>query len=153
MDSKKKEPRFHGVVSESSHRNMSHIRGKDTSIEVKLRKALWARGYRYRKNFRELPGKPDIALTKYKLAIFCDSEFFHGKDWDSLKAKLENGKNPEYWIPKIQRNIERDREKDADLRGAGWRVLHFWGNDITKNVDSCIAVIEEIILEIKYDNI
>ncbi len=80
MSDKKKEPRFHGEVSEKSHKNMSRIREKDTSIEVTLRKALWNKGYRYRKNLKDLPGRPDIALTKYKIAIFCDSEFFHGKD-------------------------------------------------------------------------
>lgn len=152
MEKTNKEPRFHGVVSEKSHKNMSRIRGKDTSIEVTLRKALWHKGYRYRKNVKNLPGRPDIALTKYKIAIFCDSEFFHGKDWNSLKAKLEKGKNPEYWIPKIQRNMERDREKDADLRGAGWTVLHFWGKDIAKDVDSCVAVIEEMIFDMKFNN-
>ena len=84
-----KEPRFHGEVTERSHKNMSKIRAKDTSIEVALRKALWSKGYRYRKNYKDLPGRPDIVLTKYKIAIFCDSEFFHGKDWDALKKKLE----------------------------------------------------------------
>lgn len=146
-----KEPRFNGEVTEKSHRNMSRIKGKDTSIEVALRKALWAKGYRYRKNYTKLPGRPDIALTKYKIAIFCDSEFFHGKDWDVLKKKLKNGKNSGYWISKIQRNIERDIEKDAELRGAGWTVLHFWGKDIKKNIDSCIDVIEEIIFDEKLD--
>lgn len=87
-----REPRFSGEVSERSHKNMSHIKGKDTSIEIILRKALWSRGYRYRKNYKNLPGRPDLAITKYKIAIFCDSEFFHGKDWDLLKAKLEKGK-------------------------------------------------------------
>ena len=77
---KKKEPRFHGEVSEKSRKNMSCIRGKDTSIEVTLRNALWNKGYQYRKNLKDLPGRPDIALTKYKIEIFCDSEFFHGKD-------------------------------------------------------------------------
>lgn len=103
-----KEPRFHGEVSEKRHKNMSRIRCKDTSIEVTLRKALWKKGYRYRKNYKKLPGRPDIALTKYKIAIFCDGEFFHGKDWEVLKPKLEKGKNPNYWIPKIERNMERD---------------------------------------------
>ena len=144
-----KEPRFNGEVSERSHNNMSRIRGKDTSIEVTLRKALWKKGYRYRKNYRNLPGRPDIALTKYKIAIFCDSEFFHGKDWEALKKKLENGKNPDYWIPKIRRNMERDREKDIALRGAGWTVIHFWGRDIAKNVDSCVIAIEEMIFDQK----
>ena len=82
---KAKEPRFYGKVSERSRKSMSRIKGKDTSIEVILRRALWNRGYRYRKNYKGLPGKPDIALTKYRIAIFCDSEFFHGKDWEKLK--------------------------------------------------------------------
>lgn len=149
MDLKKKEPRFHGEVSEKSHKNMSCIRGKDTSIEVTLRKALWAKGYRFRKNYKGLPGRPDIALIKYKIAVFCDSEFFHGKNWEVLKQKLESGKNPDYWIQKIERNIERDREKDLLLQAAGWTVIHFWGKDILKHTDDCIAVIEEKIFDLK----
>ncbi len=148
-----KEPRFHGEVSARSHKNMSRIRGKDTSIEVTLRKALWSKGYRFRKNYKDLPGSPDIALTKYKIAIFCDSEFFHGKDWDILKAKLEKGKNPGYWISKIQRNIERDQEKDKMLRFAGWTVIHFWGRDILKDTDACIQVIEETIFDLKISEV
>ena len=128
---------------------MSKIRGKDTSIEVALRKVLWRRGYRYRKNLKSLPGSPDIALTKYKIAIFCDSEFFHGKDWEVLKGKLQNGKNPDYWIKKIERNIERDHEKDQELIAEGWTVIHFWGKEILKNTDECIKVIEETIFDIQ----
>ena len=143
----KKEPRFHGEVSEKSHKNMSKIRGKDTSIEVALRKALWAKGYRFRKNYKGLPGSPDIALTKYKIAIFCDSEFFHGKDWDELKIRLEKGKNPGYWTSKIQRNMERDEEKDKMLRYSGWTVIHFWGKDILRDTDACVKVIEEMIFD------
>ena len=100
-----KEPRFHGEVTEKSHKNMSRIRGKDTSIEVVLRKALWHRGFRYRKNYKELPGRPDIVLPKYRIAIFCDSEFFHGKDWEILKPRLQKTKNSDYWVNKISRNI------------------------------------------------
>ncbi len=80
---------------EEISKNMKKIRGKDTSIEVRLRKALWQKGLRYRKNYKALPGSPDIALTKYKIAVFCDSEFFHGKDWEALKLRLEKGKNPD----------------------------------------------------------
>lgn len=145
----KHEPRFSGEVSEKSHKMMSKIRGKDTSIEVALRKVLWRRGYRYRKNLKSLPGSPDIALTKYKIAIFCDSEFFHGKDWEVLKGKLQNGKNPDYWIKKIERNIERDHEKDQELIAEGWTVIHFWGKEILKNTDECIKVIEETIFDIQ----
>lgn len=144
-----KEPRFHGEVSEKSHKNMSKIRGKDTSIELALRKALWAKGYRYRKNYKAIPGSPDIALTKYKIAIFCDSEFFHGKDWEVLKPKLEKGKNPDYWVKKIQRNINRDNEKNQKLLFAGWTVIRFWGKDILKNTDECIKVIEETIFDMR----
>lgn len=147
-----KEPRFHGETTEKSSRTMSKIRGKDTSIEIKLRKALWAKGYRYRKNYKLLPGAPDIAITKYKIAIFCDSEFFHGKDWDVLRTKLENGKNPDYWIPKIKRNMERDTEKDQALLFLGWTVIHFWGRDILKKTDECIKVIEEAIFEQRIGN-
>ncbi len=142
-----KEPRFRGEVSEKSHKNMSRIRGKDTSIEVTLRRALWKKGYRYRKNYPGLPGRPDIVLTKYRIAIFCDSEFFHGKDWDILRPKLEKGKNPDYWIPKIERNMERDQEKDRELLFLGWTVIHFWGKDITKNTEECVRVIEEAIFD------
>lgn len=144
-----REPRFNGEVSEKSHKNMSRIRGKDTSIEVALRKALWAKGYRFRKNYKNLPGRPDIVLTKYRIAIFCDSEFFHGKDWPAQKAKLEKGKNPDYWVRKIERNIERDKEKDALLKADGWKVLHFWGKDILKNPAACIETIEAAIYESK----
>ena len=77
------------LTKEQRHKNMKNIHGKDTKIEVILRKALWNKGYRYRKNYKKLPGSPDIVLTKYKIAIFCDGEFFHGKDWDTLKKRLE----------------------------------------------------------------
>ena len=128
---------------------MRHIRNKDTSIEVKLRKELWHKGYRYRKNYKELPGSPDIVLTKYKIAIFCDSEFFHGKDWEVLKARLEKGSNPDYWIKKIERNRDRDMENDKKLLFLGWAVIHFWGKDILRNTDECIRVIEETIWDIR----
>ena len=142
-----KEPRFHGKVSETRSKTMSKIKGKDTSIEILLRKRLWSKGYRYRKNYKNLPGSPDIAMTKYKIAIFCDSEFFHGKDWDILKPKLEKGNNPDYWIAKIERNRERDKEKDRLLKEMGWTVIHFWGKDISKDTEGCIEEIEKVISE------
>lgn len=135
------------LTPQQRHKNMSHIKNKDTRIEITLRKALWHKGYRYRKNYDKLPGKPDIALTKYKIAIFCDSEFFHGKDWEILKARLTRSNNSDFWINKIKRNIERDDEKDKELLFLGWTVIHFWGNDILKNTDECIRVIEETIFD------
>ena len=133
-------------------KNMKSIHRRDTSIELRLSKALWKKGYRYRKNYKKLPGTPDIVLTCYKIAIFCDSEFFHGKDWEFLKLRLERGNNPEYWINKIQRNIQRDLEKDHALQYLGWTVIHFWGKDILSHTDDCIQVIEEAIWETKMNN-
>ena len=109
---------------------MSHIKGKNTSIEILLRKSLWHRGIRYRKNYKRLPGTPDIAITKYKIAIFCDSEFFPGHNWEIKKQKL--GNNREYWIKKIERNMARDRENDLKLIAMDWGSYTFLGARDTK---------------------
>lgn len=140
------------LTPEQRKKNMQNIRSKDTAIEIRLRKALWHKGYRYRKNFKNLPGKPDIVLTKYKIAIFCDSEFFHGKDWEILKPQLKKSKNGMFWIEKISRNIERDEEINKKLLFMGWTVIRFWGKEILKNTDECIRVIEEAIFEYKMEN-
>lgn len=147
------EPRFHGETSVKSSNSMRKIRAKDTSIEIRLRKALWHKGFHYRKNYKGLPGRPDIVLMKYRIAIFCDSEFFHGKDWDILKRRLERGKNSEYWVKKIERNIQRDEEKDQQLNFLGWTVIHFWGKDILKDTEQCIRVIEETIFNQKMEEV
>ena len=147
------EPRFHGETSVKSSNSMKKIRGKDTSIEIKLRKALWNKGFHYRKNYKGLPGRPDIVLTKYRIAIFCDSEFFHGKDWEILKPRLEKGKNPDYWVKKIERNIQRDEEKNQQLNSMGWTVIHFWGKDILKDTEQCVRVIEETIFDQKLEEV
>ena len=140
------------LTKEQRHKNMKNIHGKDTKIEIILRKALWAKGYRYRKNYKKLPGNPDIVLTKYKIAIFCDGEFFHGKDWEILKLRLENGKNPDFWIKKIERNRNRDYENDKKLLFLGYTVLHFWGQDISKHTDECLQTIEEAIWDTKFSD-
>lgn len=136
------------LTKEQRHKNMQNIRGKDTKIEVILRKALWNKGYRYRKNYRKLLGSPDIVLMKYKIAIFCDGEFFHGKDWEVLKAKLEGSNNSEFWISKISRNRERDDEVNKRLLFEGWTVIRFWGDDIIKHVDECVKVVEDAVFDI-----
>lgn len=140
------------LTPEQRKKNMQHIRSKDTLIELCLRRALWKKGYRYRKNYKELPGKPDIAITKYKIAIFCDSEFFHGKDWKVLKPQLEAGNNPEYWVKKISKNIERDKEINQQLLFFGWTVIRFWGKQIMKNPEECIRVVEETVFDIITDD-
>lgn len=137
------------LTAAQRHKNMKNIKNKDTSIELILRKALWHKGYRYRKNYNKLAGKPDIVLTKYKIAIFCDSEFFHGKDWEVLKPQLQRGKNSDFWIQKISRNMERDQEVNMLLLSEGWTVIRFWGKDIKKHTEECIKVIEETIFDQK----
>jgi DNA mismatch endonuclease (patch repair protein) len=132
--------------------NMSRIKSKDSVIEVTLRKALWKEGFRYRKNWKELPGKPDIVLTKQKVVVFCDSEFFHGKDWEQQKRRISKGRNPDYWIPKISRNLERDNQVDKELKAMGWSVIRFWGKDITNNLEECIRTVKETIFDKRMDS-
>lgn len=134
------------LTKEQRKKNMQNIRATDTDIELILRKALWEAGIRYRKNLKTLPGKPDIALTKYKIAIFCDSSFWHGKDYEK-KKKPET--NAEYWQKKIERNMERDREVEAELRGLGWTVFRFWDDEIKKNTDECVRAVRDTILEME----
>lgn len=140
------------LTTEQRKKNMQRIRSKDTKPEVVLRKALWHKGYRYRKNYKDLPGKPDIVFTKQKVCVFVDSEFFHGKDFESgyksrkyssLREQLENSNHSEFWMSKIQRNMERDREVDAELHGLGWSVLRFWSKDVLRKTEDCIDAIEE----------
>ena len=139
------------LTPEQRRKNMQHIKANDTKIEVLLRKALWNKGYRYRKNYKALPGKPDIVLTKYKIAIFCDGEFFHGKEWEVLKPRLEKSNNSDFWISKISRNMERDAEINKKLLFMGWTVIRFWGAEIKKNTDECVRVIEETIFDLEMD--
>lgn len=140
------------LTPEQRRKNMQHIKANDTRIEVLLRKALWQKGFRYRKNYKELPGTPDIVLTQYKIAIFCDGEFFHGKDWEVLKPRLEKSNNSEFWISKISKNREHDDVVNKKLLFMGWTVIRFWGNDIKKNTDECVKVIEETIFDLKNVN-
>ena len=135
------------LTKEQRKKNMQHIKAKYTKIEIILRKALWKKGYRYRKNYNKLLGKPDIVLPKYNIVIFCDGEFFHGKDWELLKNKLKKSNNGEFWIKKISRNRERDDEINKRLSFEGWTVLRFWGEDIKKHTDECVKIIEETIFD------
>jgi DNA mismatch endonuclease, patch repair protein len=123
---------------------MSNIRSKDTGPEIKLRKALWKSGIRYRINVKKLPGKPDVVIGSKKIAIFVDGEFWHGYNWDIKKEKIKA--NREYWIPKIERNIERDSQNNADLKNAGYTVLRFWEHEITKNLGDCLDKINKCYL-------
>ena len=120
------------LTKEQRHKNMKNIHGKDTKIEIILRKALWAKGYRYRKNYKKLPGNPDIV-------------------WEVLKPRLEKSNNSEFWISKISRNRERDDEVNKRLLFEGWTVIRFWGDDIKKHTDECVKVVEEAIFDLNFD--
>ncbi len=120
---------------------MRKIRAKETKPELILRKTLWALGVRYRKNYKELPGKPDIVIAKFKMLVFIDGEFWHGYDWENKKKKLKS--NRKFWIPKIERNIQRDEQINQKLKGMGWRVMRFWDFQVKKELGVCVQKILE----------
>lgn len=130
-------------TAEQQHKNMQAIRNKDSDIELLLRRELWKRGIRYRKNVKSVLGHPDIAFIGKRVAVFCDSEFWHGYDWENRKNDIHTRR--EFWIPKIERNIQRDIEVTEGLQNEGWIVLRFWGKDIKKNVSECADIIEKTI--------
>ena len=129
------------LTKEQRHKNMKAVKNKDSKIEIILRKALWSKRYRYRKNYTKLEGKPDIVLSKYKTVIFCDSEFWHGYDWEVRKQDIKS--NRDFWIKKIEGNIQRDITVNKILKEQGWNVVRFWGRDIQKNLNACIDKIEK----------
>ena len=117
--------------------NMQQVKNKDSKIEVLLRKELWSRGLRYRKNMNSIYGKPDIVFVGKKIAVFCDGDFWHGKTTEKYTVKT----HATYWNEKIKRNIERDLENTIELRDNGWTVLRFWESDIKKNLDMCVETV------------
>ena len=129
---------------EQRHYNMSRIRAADTKAEVLLRKALWEKGLRYRKNYASLPGKPDIVLTRQKIAIFVDGDFWHARGHQDNPGE-QVATNKEFWQKKLARNVERDKEVNDELTEAGWLVLRFWESDILRDLSSCINYIENYI--------
>lgn len=132
------------ITKAQRRKNMQAVKNKDSKIELLLRRALWRKGYRYRKNYSKIFGKPDIVFLSKKIAIFCDSEFWHGYDWDKKKQEIHS--NKDFWVAKIERNIERDIEVNDFLRTNGWKVLRFWGKDLENNLSRCIQEIENELL-------
>ncbi len=120
------------LTKEQRRKNMQAVKNKDSKIELMLGKALWRKGFRYRKNDTSVFGKPDFTFKKYKIAVFCDSEFWHGKNWE--ERKYDHKTNIEFWHKKIERNIERDKEVNEELNNQGWIIIRFWGQDIKKNL-------------------
>ncbi|MCR0309394.1 very short patch repair endonuclease [[Clostridium] innocuum] len=125
--------------------NMKQVKNKDSKIEILLRKELWKRGLRYRKNTNKVFGHPDIAFIGKKIAVFCDSEFWHGFNWEDKKKEIKS--NKEFWIKKIERNMQRDIEVNTQLNEDGWTVLRFWGKDIKKDTAKCADIIEKAVRE------
>ena len=128
---------------EQIERNMTACRNKGSKIEVMLMKELWKRGLRYRKNVNGIFGKPDIVFIGKKVAVFCDSEFWHGYNWEERKNDFKSHR--EFWIPKIERNMQRDIEVTEELRKQGWTVLRFWGSEIKSDVGGCADIIEQVV--------
>lgn len=135
-----------------THKIMSAVKSKDTRPELKLRKALWREGLRYRVNYKKLPGKPDIVFAKWKVVVFCDGDFWHGHNWavrgqNSLQEELSG--YSQYWREKILRNIERDDENNKALIALGWTVVRIWESDIKNDLDGCVKTVKESLYEQK----
>ena len=137
-----KHPKSYDSTPETRKR-MSKVALKGGKAETLLAKELWHKGYRYRKNDKRLPGSPDIAILRYKIAVFVDGEFWHGKDWDLRKERLQ--KNREYWIEKIEENIARDKRNDDLLMQQGWVFIHFWEKEVKKDVSACADLVMKVI--------
>lgn len=129
------------ITKEQITRNMRSNKSKDTKPELMLRKELWSRGMSYRKNYKALPGKPDMVFLRAKLAVFVDGKMWHGYDWEHQKNDFKS--NRDFWIPKIERNIERDLKVNQILNEQGWQVVRFWDFEIKKNVVACADKIEQ----------
>ncbi len=128
------------LTRKQRHKSMIGNKGNDTKPEILLRKALWHRGIRYRKNWRKLTGCPDIVLTRQKIAIFVDGDFWHARGYQDRPGS-QICTNQSYWQKKLARNVERDREVNDQLTEQGWLVLRFWESDIKKDLDSVLAEI------------
>ena len=133
-------------------KRMANVHLKNSRAETAFAKELWKRGLRYRKNYRKLPGSPDIAILKYRIAVFVDGVFWHGKDWDQKKNQLKS--NREYWKEKIEENMARDKRNDSLLTEIGWIPIHFWEKEVNKSLQACVDSIMGVIENkrgIRYD--
>ena len=137
-----KHPKSYDSTPEIRKR-MSKVHLKNGKAEDILAKRIWHEGYRYRRNYKKLPGSPDIAIQRYNVAVFVDGEFWHGENWEERKAKLKH--NREYWIEKIEENMARDKRVDGQLKEMGWLPVHFWEKQVLKNTDACVDAILELI--------
>lgn len=136
------------LTPEQRRRCMQGNKSKGTKPELAMARLLWSCGIRYRKHPKDVKGTPDFCIKKYKLAIFVDGEFWHGRDWPEKKEKLKG--NRDFWIAKIERNIARDREVTAELVGRGWAVFRFWESDIRRHPGICVRQVLQYICQFKH---
>ncbi len=133
----------HYDTDDATSKRMANVKLKGGEIEKILSSELWAKGFRYRLNYKKLPGSPDIAILKHHIAVFVDGEFWHGYEWEKRKPKLK--RNREYWIEKIEENMKRDSRVDKQLQFLGWIPIHFWSKEVRTNLSGCIERIEGLI--------
>ena len=130
--------RFRPRSSEASRVGAGNRR-QDTTPELLLRAALRSAGVRFRSNVKTLPGCPDFILANDRVAVFCDGDFWHGRQWSRRKRKLLAGWNADYWVAKIERNRARDRSVTRTLRRLGWKVVRLWEGDVRRNPSQAAA--------------
>jgi DNA mismatch endonuclease (patch repair protein) len=142
-----KAPSFKGykASSEKASRNLAKIKGTETAGEKLLRSKLWRLGLRFRKNVSILPGKPDVVFPREKVAVFCDGDFWHGRNWRKDKRRLQQGANAPYWLAKIAANRERDKQRNKELSDMGWSVLRFWESDVRADPFRAASQIAEVV--------
>ncbi len=142
---KKQVPKYDSFTPSSEFASHTKSRNKkeNTRAELMLRKCTWHIGLRYRTHVKNLPGKPDMVFTRAKVVVFCDGDFWHGRDWDKLKKNLARRKNPGYWIPKIKYNIDRDKQQTQNLKQMGWHVIRIWETDILNNLEAVVKMIND----------
>jgi len=122
---------------------MKKIRSKNTTPEINLRKEIYKYGFRYRINFAKLPGKPDIVFTRSKVVVFIDGEFWHGYNWENKKNRIKS--NREYWVKKIENNINRDKVNEEKLKILGYKVIRFWEQQIKNDLNKCVSIVIKFI--------
>ncbi len=138
-------------TTDQRSRIMSKIKCRDTKPEIEFRKALWSKGIRYRTCSKSLPGKPDVASVSSKFAVFIDGEFWHGKDWNIQRDKIKS--NKDYWVKKIERNMQRSTEVDRALSEMNIAVFRFWSKEIKKDLDGCVEKVIAYIAQQKANRV
>jgi DNA (cytosine-5)-methyltransferase 1 len=132
----------HKKTSDQISYNMSRIKSKNTTIELRFENELRKRGFTtFEKNKKGVPGKPDFVFAARKVAVFCDGDFWHGYNWEAAKEEIHS--NQAFWIQKIEKNMNRDRRVNSALKEQGWTIFRFWGHDIKKSLSACVDLVEK----------